>query len=203
MPTFTTTSRVSAAGAARFGRHVAKVELLATVAEPGRPLGLLGGALAAVVAVNAVLLGVSWLMAVVAFVGVLFGWLALIWALTRFAVSRACARAAGHWRYVAESGALAVGLRGVDPRTGGWLLQSMAAHPRRAGAGSELMRLICAQADAAGAAIALVAVSGRAARWYTRFGFRRAGRVPPLGHWRMERSPGRRAETFCGSRTVL
>ena len=115
-------------------------------------------------------------------VGGLLGWLTLIWVLTWLAEARACRRAAASWRYETASGAVAVGLRTVDQQTGGWLLQSMAARPRGSGAGSELMRLVCAQADDAGATIALVAVTGRVADWYLQFGFRRVSSRRMVGH---------------------
>lgn len=186
---FTTTSHASPVESARFGRHVAKVELIATLTDPGRPLGVLGAALGLAIAVNARLLGGSWLVTVLALGGSLIGWLALIWVLTRLAEARACRRAAGYWRYEAGSGAVALALCRVDPRTGGWLLESMAAQPRGVGAGSELMRLVCAQADDTDTVITLVAVTRRAAGWYARFGFKRVGRSFPLGQWRMERTP--------------
>ena len=203
MQTFTTTAGPSAAESTRFGRHVAKVELLATLTSPGRPLGLLGVVLALAGAVNAALLGAGWPVVVGVLVGGLLGWLTLIWVLTWLAEARACQRADASWRYETASGAVAVGLRSVDQQTGGWLLQSMAARPRGSGAGSELMRLVCAQADDAGATIALVAVTGRVADWYLQFGFRRVSRTLPLAQWRMERAPKPKAGTAHTSRTVL
>lgn len=196
MSMFTTTSHPSAVECVRFGRLVAKVELLATLTDPGRPLGLIGAALGLAVAVNARLLGGSWSVTALALAGSLIGWLALIWGLTRLAEARACRQAAQSWRYETGSGAVAVALRRVDPRTGGWLLQSMAAQPRSSGAGSELMRLVCLQADHADTIIALVAVTKRTARWYARFGFRPVRRTFPLGQWRMERTPKRSTINF-------
>ena len=164
MQTFTTTAGASAAESTRFGRHVAKVELLATLTSPGRPLGLLGVVLALAGAVNAALLGAGWPVVVGVLVGGLLGWLTLIWVLTWLADARAC---------------------------------------RGSGAGSELMLLVCAQADDAGATIALVAVTGRVADWYLQFGFRRVSRTLPLAQWRMERAPKPKAGTAHTSRTVL
>ena len=187
--TFTTLHEVTAADAARFGRHVAKVEVLATVTDPGRPLAVLAAALGAAAAAYTALVGASWPVVALSFLATLLGWLALIWVLTCWAEARACRRAVASWHYQAASGATAVALRMLDRRTGGWLLQSMAASPRGRGAGSELMRRVCAQADHAGAVITLVAVTGRAAGWYSRFGFTPLRRTLPLGQWRMERQP--------------
>lgn len=200
METLETTSQVSARQAARFGRQVATAELVATITDPGRPLALMGAGLVLAVTADTVLLGGSWLSAVLSLVGCVVGWLVLIWVLTRVAEARACRRAAAAWRYEASSGAQAVALRVVDRRTDGWLLQSMAARPRGMGTGSQLMRCICAQADDTGTVIGLVAVTGRTADWYTRFGFRRVRRTLPLGQWRMERQPERRpnlGDTAC------
>ena len=190
MQAFTTTTDVtSARDALRFGRQVAAVELVATVTDPGRPLALVGVGVAVAVTANTILLGASWLPALLALVGTALGWLALVWLLTCCAEARACRRAAATWRYENASGATAVALRTADRPTSGWLLQSMAARPRGSGAGSQLIRGICAQADAAGAVIALVAVTNRAADWYTRFGFQRVRKTLPLGQWRLERQP--------------
>lgn len=191
MGTLITTDRVSARQAACFGRQVATAELIATVSDPGRPLALTGVGLALAVSMNTVLLGSSWLPALLSFVGTVVGWLVLIWVLTRLAEARACHRAAAIWRYKTGAGAQAVALRTADRQTGGWLLQSMAARPRGSGAGTDLMRGICGQADDAGTLIALVAVTGRTADWYSRFGFQRVRRTLPLGQWRMERQPER------------
>lgn len=61
-----------------------------------------------------------------------------------------------------------------------WKLYAVCARPQGRGVGTALMGRICADADAAGASISLVAASRRAVAFYSTYGFR-AGRRGLLG----------------------
>lgn len=162
----------------QFARGYVRVELEEILSNPfARPLGWLiicGGA--------AVSAPVSWLLSnylpwpAAAVLGLVIGLVYLMAALvpTLYLMEkRHYHRSTARWLVNDEAG-----IRGgyAVEKVGEWWLYAVFARPRGSGLGAELLGSICADADAAGRDLVLVAGNRRAARFYQRGGFRMVGR---------------------------
>lgn len=154
-------------------RLVARVEATVTVTDAlHRPYGIAGIVLVAAAALLPLLLlplryglpGAALLAAAVALY-----WVATIYLATRISAGRNFRRAARcWWTTTATGGQATAALIDVKGRP---TLRYVAARPRRAGAGSDLLTQICADADTDQIEITLRAVNNAAANLYRRHGF--------------------------------